>query len=247
MSFHTVAYTATGIANTDVDMTPIADGLMVIQNAHFLPQVDMQLLYAFSGGLTQNRNRIVTPTTRQITTPQIRPLDNAAHPVSLAGVADYRRNPFTLRGLEEISLIMQNTSTAVVQAVLGLARTPIMPVPQGNIYTMRGTGTTTLTALGWSQVAITWSDSLPAGMYYAVGLSAFSATLVAARLTFENQWERPGCIGTDLVTSQEPSMFNADGLGVWGQFHSYRMPSVEFLAVSADTAETVFLDFIRVG
>jgi hypothetical protein len=245
--FHTVAYTATGIANTDVDMTPITDGLMVIQNAHFLPQVDMNLLYAFSGGLTQNRNRIVTPTTRQVTTPQIRPLDNAASPGNLAGIADYRQNPFTLKGLEEISLVMQNTSTAVVQTVLGLSRTPVMPAPQGNIYTMRGTGTTTLAALGWTSCAITWSDSLPSGMYLCVGLSAFSTTVVAARLTFENQWERPGCIGTALVTSQEPAMFNAGGLGVWGQFHSYRMPSVEFLAVSADTAQTVFLDFIRVG
>ena len=245
--FHTVGYTGTGVANTDVDMTPIPDNLMVIQNAHFLPQFDAKLIYAYSGGLTQSRTRIVTPTVRQITTPQIRPLDNAANPGNLAGIADYTKNPFTLKALEEISVVMQNTSTAVCNAVLGLSLTPIMPAPQGNIYTMRGTGTTTLTALGWSQVAITWSDSLPSGNYVCVGLSAASATCLAARLTFEGQWERPGCVGISGVTVQERSLFHNGNIGVWGNFHSYRMPSLEFLAVAADTAETVFLDFIKVG
>ena len=247
MSFHTVAYTGTGVANTDVDMTPITDGLMVIQNGHFLPQVDMNLLFAYGGGLTQTSMRIVTPTLRQITTPHIRPLDNAANPGNLAGIADYSQTPFGLKGLEEISVVMKNTSTAVCNSVMGLSRTPVMPAPSGNIFTMRGTGTTTLTALGWTSTAITWSDSLPAGLYYCVGLHAISATCLAARLTFENQWERPGCVGISGPTAQERNYFTMGRMGVFGQFSSYRLPSVEFLAVSADTAETVFLDFIRVG
>jgi hypothetical protein len=245
--FHLLAYNATGVANTDVDMTPVADGLMTIQNGHFLPQSDGKLLWAYSGGLTQSRTRIVTPTLRQIVNPYIRPLDNAAHPVGLPGFARYNLNPLTLKGLEEISVFMQNTSTAVCNALLGLSLTPMMPAPQGNIFTIRGTGTTTLTALGWSIVSATWSDTLPSGNYVCVGLSAFSATCIGARLTFEGQWERPGCLGTDLVTSQEWPYFHNGNLGVWGNFHSYRMPSLEFLSVSADTAQTVFMDLIRVG
>lgn len=245
--FHLVGYTGTGVANTDVDMTPIADGLMTIQNGHFLPQSDARLLFAYSGGLTQSRTRIVTPTLRQVASMQLRPLDNFAHPISFPAYARYFTNPLTLKALEEISVVMQNTSTAVCNALLGLSLTPVMPAPQGNIFCLRGTGTTTLTALGWSQVAITWSDTLPSGNYVCVGLAAFSATCLAARLTFEGQWERPGCVGTDLVTSQEYPFFHNGNLGAWGNFHSYRMPSLEFLSVSADTAQTVFLDLIRVG
>jgi hypothetical protein len=245
--FHTVAYTATGIAAADVDMTPIADNLMTVQNAHFMPQFDAKLVYAFVGGLTQTKAKIVAPTLRQICSQEIRPLDNAANPGNLPAIADYHLNPFTLKGLEEISIVMRNTGTAVVQAVLGLSLTPIMPAPQGNIYTIRGTGTTAQAALGWSGVAVTWSDSLPTGTYLCVGLSAFAATCVAARLTFENQWERPGCIGNAAVTNQEWPLFHRGALGVWGSFHSYRMPSVEFLSVAADAAQTVFIDFIKVG
>jgi len=245
--FHTVAYQGTGVAATDVDMTPIPDGLMTIQNGHFLPQSDAKLLYAMVAGLTQTNARIVTPSIRQICQQQIRPLENAAAPGALPAFARFDRNPFTLKGLEEMSVVMQNTATPVVKAVLGLALTPVMPAPQGNIFSIRGVGTTTLTALGWTQTAITWSDALPTGNYVCVGLAAFSATALAARLTFEGQWERPGCIGNAAVTAQEWPFFHNGNLGVWGNFHSYRMPSLEFLAVAADTAETVFMDLIRVG
>lgn len=245
--FHTVAYQGTGVAATDVDMTPVTDGLMTIQNGHFLPQSDCKLLYAAGIGLTQTYMQIVTPTLRQICKHQIRPLENAAAPGALPAFARYERNPLTLKGLEEISVVMQNTAVAVCKSVLGLSLTPMMPAPQGNIFTLRGTGTTTLTALGWTATAITWSDTLPTGNYVCVGLSAFSATCVAARLTFEGQWERPGCLGNAAVTAQEWPFFHNGLLGVWGNFHSYRMPSLEFLATAADTAETVFLDLIRVG
>jgi len=247
MSFHMVGWSATGVANTDVDMTPVTDGLMVIQNGHFLPQNDMFILAAGVFGLTQTSARLVSPTLRQITTPFIRPLDNAANPGNLAGYARYNLNPFRIKGLEELSLVMKNTSTAVVKAAAALSKTPMLPAAQGNIFTMQGTGTTTLTALGWTSVAITWQDSLPAGVYQCVGLAALSATCIAARLTFENQWERPGCFGASGVTVQEPRLFQKGELGVFGNFNSYRLPGVEFFAVSADTAETVYLDFIKVG
>jgi hypothetical protein len=245
--FHTVAYQGTGIAATDVDMTPITDGLMTIQNAHFLPQSDAKLLYAMVAGLTQTYAQIVTPTLRQICKHQIRPLENAAAPGALPAYARYDRNPLILKGLEEISIVMQNTAVPVVKAVLGLSLTPMMPAPQGNIFTIRGTGTITQVALGWTGGTITWSDTLPTGNYVCVGLSAFAATLQAARLTFEGQWERPGCIGNAAVTAQEWPFFRNGNLGVWGNFHSYRMPSLEFLSTAADAAQTVFMDLIRVG
>ena len=245
--FHLVAYKSTGNTGVDVDSTPIPDGLMTIQNAHFLPQSDASLLFAYNGGLTQGYARIVTPTFRQITSPFIRPLDNAAHPITLPGIARYDKNPLVLKGLEEISVITNNAGVLVAKTLLGLSLTPIMPAPQGNIFTLRGTGATTQAALGWTQVAVTWSDSLPSGSYVCVGMAAFAATCVGARLTFEGQWERPGCVGTDLVTSNEGEYFHRGNLGVFGNFHSYRMPSVEFLSVSADTAQEIYLDLIRVG
>lgn len=245
--FHTVAYQGTGVAATDVDMTPVPDGLMTVQNGHFLPQSDCKLVYMAGIGLTQTYMQIVTPTLRQIAKHQVRPLENAAAPGALPAFARYNTNPLTLKGLEEISVVMQNTATAVCKAILGLSLTPIMPAPQGNIFCLRGTGTTTQAALGWTGCPITWSDTLPTGNYVCVGLSAFAATCQAARLTFEGQWERPGCVGNAAVTAQEWPFFHNGLLGVWGNFHSYRMPSVEFLSTAADAAQTVFLDLIRVG
>jgi hypothetical protein len=245
--YHVVAYKSTGNTGVDVDAIPVPDNLMLIQNGHFLPQSDARLLFAYSGGLTQNYARIVTPTFRQITSPHIRPLDNAATPGNLPGYARYDRNPLVLKGLEEISVVTNNAGVVVGFQVLGLSLTPIMPAPQGNTFTLRGTGTTAQGVGAWSTIAVTWSDFLPSGTYVCIGLTAIAATCIAARLTFEGQWERPGCLGSGAVTNQEWPFFLKGNLGVLGNFHSYRMPSVEMLSVAADAAQTVFLELIKVG
>lgn len=245
--FHTVAFQATQSATLETDNTPIPDGLMTVQNGHFLPQVDMKLLWAAAFGATITRARIVTPSLRQITTPFIRPLQPSIAGADLTRLADYSQNPFTIKGLEELQVSSFASSAVQATAVLGLARTQVMPAPQGNIFVMRGTGATTLAVSVWNQVAVTWNDSLPAGQYVCVGLEAWGATLQAARLTFENQWERPGCVGCATAVQSGNSIFRYGKLGVWGNFASVRMPTLEVLANAADTAQEFYLHLIRVG
>lgn len=245
--FHVVAYESNATLNVETDLTPIPDGLMVIQNGHFLPQVDMKLLFACAMALHVTLARIITPSMRQITTPFIRPLQPTLAGGDLTGIADYSMNPFTIKGLEELQVDATVTTTEHVSAILGLSRTQIMPAPQGNIFVMRGTAATTLAANVWTQGAMTWNDSLPAGQYVCVGLEAFGATLRSARLTFENQWERPGCVACATAVQKPSRIFQRGYLGVWGNFSSFRMPTVEFFADAADTAQEVYLHLIRVG
>lgn len=246
---HTVAYRVSIADVTATDVTPVPDTLMAIQNGHFMPTVDYNLMYATYQALGATRARIITPSLRQVTTPWIRPTAVAIVQGVEAHVADYRANPLKLRGLEEVQFEALQTSggAAVVVGLLGMTKTPFMPMPQGDVFTMRGTGTTTLTAGGWTLGTITWQDTLPAGLYACVGLEYFGTTALAARLVFEDQWERPGTVGAGLVSSQSHPMFRNGGLGVWGRFNANRMPTVEFLANAADTAEEVYLSFVRVG
>lgn len=222
---------------------------MAIQNAHFMPQVDQGILYAYVGAATLNRARFVTPNFRQVTTPWIRPQGTAIVPLDEPNIADYRDNPLRLKALEEFALeAMQTTGgAAVIVGVAGLSKTGIQPAPQGNIFTMRGTGTTTAVAGAWTLATITWQDTLPAGLYACVGLEAVSVTGIAARLVFEEQWDRPGTVCQSLVSGNGHEMFRKGGLGVWGRFNANRMPNIEFLCNAADTAQEVFLDFIRIG
>lgn len=246
---HTIGWRLSSTDATLVDQTPVPDELMLVQNGHFVPQVDWGVLFAYVGAATLNRARFVSPAFRQITTPWIRPQGTAIVPLDEPNIADYRDNPLKIRALEELALeAMQTTGgAAVIAAVAGITKTGIQPAPRGDVFTMRGTGTTTVTAGAWTQATITWQDTLPTGTYAVVGLEAVSVTGLAARLIFEEQWERPGAVAQSLVSGNGHAMFRKGGLGIWGRFNANRMPNIQMLCNAADTAQEIFLDFIRVG
>lgn len=249
MAFHLIAWSNTIAATTETDMTPVPDGIMAVNNGHFVPQVQTQIPFVAAIGLLLARARLVSPKLRQITTPWIRPINLALLPVSRTPVADYRANPFRVNGLEELQLEFTNSAATSgdYHGVAGLQTGPQQPAPQGDIYTMRGTGTTTATANAWSLATITWQDTLPAGNYQVIGMEFISTTAIAARLIFDQQVERPGCVGIASDGTISHSMFLKGGLGAWGMFSANRMPNVEVLCDSADTAQEVFLDFVRMS
>lgn len=246
---HTVAWRKSIADATADDITPVPDSILPINNSHFFPPSDLQLLYAYFGAAGANRARLISPAFRQITTPWMRPVGLAIVPGVQPLMADYRANPLTIRKFEELQLEgMQTTGgAAVVVGVAGLAISPPGPAPAGDIFTMRGTATGTLTAGGWTQVTVTWQDSLPNGLYAVVGLQYIGVTALAARLIFNDQTWRPGCVGSGLVTSRPHPMFQLGGLGIWGRFNNNIMPNVECFANAADTAEEFYMDLIRVG
>jgi len=247
--FHTSAYLAAATATVNFDSTAIVDGIMQIQNGHLVPQSDMLIVYAKLNGVTGLRGRITSPSIRQISPVHIRPIDAALLPATLTRPANWIKNPLRAKALEELAVEVTNSAAGPnnMYTTLGLALAPIGPIPNGDIFSMRGTGTTTVTASLWSQCAITWADTLPNGRYAVVGLNAFGTTAIAARLIFQDIPWRPGCVAgaTDVVIQDE--MFRNGGLGVWGSFNNYAMPNVEFLCNAADTAQVVYLDLIRIG
>ena len=247
--FHTSAYLAAATATANFDSTAIVDNIMQIQNGHLVPQMDMLVVFAKLNGVTGLRGRITSPTIRQISPVFIRPIDAALLPATLTRPADWRRNPLRLKALEEVAVEVTNSAAGPnnMYTVLGLANAPIGPIPNGDVFSMRGTGATTVTASLWSQCTITWADTLPNGRYAVVGLNAFGTTAIAARLIFQETPWRPGCVAGATGVVIQDEMFRNGGLGVWGAFNNYAMPNVEFLCNAADTAQEVYLDLIRIG
>jgi hypothetical protein len=121
------------------------------------------------------------------------------------------------------------------------------PLPAGNIFTVRATGTTTLVANAWTNGTLTFSQQLPEGDYAVVGMYAQSAGLQAARLVRPGYAWRPGCPGSDADGDVSPPRFRNGGLGTWLTFNHRNPPSVDYLSNVADTAETVNLDLIKIG
>lgn len=246
---HTLAWfedIATAVEN---DLTPVVDGIFTISNGHFLPQVNWNLVMAGYFAATATRARLRTPTFRQITTPFIRPIEGTISPGNDPNVADYRNNPLLLRGLEEIEFLATQTAgaNANVFGIACITKAPLMQMPQGDVYTLRGTSVGPAVANVWTQIAMTWQDTLPQGQYAVVGGWFQSAAPVAFRLIFEEQVDRPGGLGAISLESRAAAMFRMGGLGIWGRFQSNRMPNVEVLCNAADAAFEVYLDIVRVG
>ncbi len=249
MSFHTAAYFASIGAGANLNLAPIQDDMLIIQNAAFLPNRDFNLVYAFAAALELDRARLVNPSLRVFTLPHIRPINLALLPTTVTPIADYRRNPLKIRAVEELA--MEVTSVAAippenVTCVIGISES-FVPPGRGDIYTMRGTGATALTANAWTTVPITWADNLPAGSYAILGLESISATCIAARFILNGQELRPGVIGGATEGIQSNRMFRKGRLGEFGRFNTVALPQIQFLANAADAAETVYMDIMRVG
>jgi hypothetical protein len=194
--------------------------------------------------------RLVSPSLRVRGLFQIEPFNTgsaaAAEPSSPHNVLDMRKIPLPLVRNESLTFEV-NSNPAAAQDQWGLvwlAAGPIEPVG-GAIFTVRATNASTLTAGSWTNGALTFVEDLPRGKYQVVGMRARAAGLVAARLVFPGGTWRPGCLGTDAQADLEHPMFRYGGLGVWGEFDDLNPPTVEFLSVSADTAQDVYLDLIQ--
>ncbi len=198
------------------------------------------------------RMRLVSPSLRRRSNFLISPLNVAAaaavEPGSPQAVVDLRSQPLPLVLNENLNAEVLSDPVAVqVQwAVVWLADGPVAPVT-GAVFSVRATSSTALTANVWSNVAITFDEDLPRGRYQVVGLRPQSAGCIAARLVFVGGagW-RPGALGTDAVEDIQHWMFRYGMLGVYGEFEDIEPPTVDFLSVSADATQELYLDLIQV-
>lgn len=242
--FHTAAF----FQNVDnaalAEVNALTDQVLSIESNRFALREPMLLLWASIIGSTITRARLSMPSLRQITNPDLAPYNVATEPGADPNVADFRAFPFRLPSNEQLSLETVNSGASAVDhwGIVSLAVTPPARANGNPIYTLRGVSTTTLTADTWSPIAVTWDDDLPAGQYQCVGLRVESAGGIAARVRFEGQLWRPGVLANDGVLDKGWPMARRGGLGVFGSFDSRQMPTPEVLSLSADTAETVYMD-----
>lgn len=245
---HTVVYTASVASAAETDLAAAPDGIIAIQNGHFLPQRNFQAWYQGAAGAILSRARLVTPSARQITTPFTRPVSVAANWGMPQRIDTMEEGPLDLKQGEEISLLVTNTAITATQTygLLGLgigAKTPVA----GQQFTIRGTSITAATANAWSILSTTWQDVLPQGTYAVTGGEFISTNQIAGRLIFEGIPWRPGAPGITGVGNAALDLFRYGGLGMWGSFTNYAFPTVEVFCGSADASHEIYLDLVKIG
>lgn len=248
MSYHLVVFSGSVSTTPNTDLPAVSDDVIVVQNNHFLPQRDFQLIFAVGIGANIVRQRIVQPSYRQVVEPQIRPLVLGSAPASDANVADYRRYPLRVRGLEELAV--ESTSSIAMgnerhYSLLALLDS-FEPLPQGDVYTMRGTSTTSCPADVWTTLSVTYDAVLPEGEYALCGVYGIGNGAIAYRAIFENQSLRPGLPAVQSVGQRHIFDGRKGELGILGRFRNYALPQIQCLPNAVLASHTIFLDLVRI-
>lgn len=250
MPLHLVAFDSS-IANGAVflQVNAVPDVFTNIQSNNVVIADLNHILGAAHFGATANRSQLRSPTLQQVFNSDIVPVRRSA----LATNVNPNWVDFTNMGVDDNSLILkasEQLSVYAIQGAAGAEREYIavllgdkLPTPvKGQIFTVRFTGTTTLTADTWTQVPLTAEQNLQVGTYTVVGMRAKSATGVFARIGTPGFPYRPGClVGSDDMFA-DPPLFRYGNLGAWFSFKNTQVLTADFLATAGDTSEVVELD-----
>lgn len=254
MAFTTIAYAqAVDPAGAYVQLAAPNDPHVTVNTPRILvPTLDQVVAVAAQvETAVAPRARLVAPSLLERARFQIVPFNGGAGGGVLPGtpqaVADLRQTPIQLvKGEALTAEILSNPAVSQSQSVVvWLADGPIAPVV-GPAFTVRATATTTLVVNSWTNVSLTFDEDLPRGRYQVVGFRPESTGMIAGRLVFVGGGFRPGALGCDVGTDIQNPMFRMGGMGSYGEFEDVEPPTVDCLALTADTAEVFFLDLIQI-
>lgn len=247
MAFTLVGYTQS--VDTSGNLTTIAaladPHVRVVSNDIVVPADVSNFGHVYALGPSVTRASVVSPSLRRRYPFEVYPVDASATPSALPVFNGFSA-PIALDPDESLNAQFAESGagasrgTVLVWLTDGQYRADI----SDEIFTIRATGTTTLTANAWTNCALTFNDTLPAGEYAIVGMAATSTGCQAARLVIPQYAWRPGCIGATAVSTVGAQAFRYGALGVWGNFSHNTPPTVDFLSNSADTAQTIYLDLV---
>lgn len=249
-----VGFTLVGFAESQdsavlVNVAAIPDPHVTVQADDVIVPAAMSMLSCVCAvGLNITRAQVRSPTVLRMFPFEVSPINRAAVPATHTPFPNFFRNPIQLDPAEALNFQAAEDGAGAIQSngLIWLSDGNVNPMA-GEIFTIRATGTTTVTGFAWSNCPLVLDENLPAGTYAVVGMRVESATAIAGRLVFVGGSWRPGVIGYAAVASNENEVFRYGALGNWGEFRHDQPPTADLLCTGADSAQTVFLDLIKVA
>jgi len=246
MPFTMCAFTESQDSAVLVNIAAVADThLRVVGDDIYVPALNQLCGYHFMGA-NFTQGQIDSPSLRVQTLVDVEPADLVDEPASPPAFHDLFGSPIPLTAGETIRTLMAEDAAGAsrVSALLWFSDGAVTPVT-GKIQTVRATGSTTLTANGWTAVPLTFSQTLPFGTFQIVGAHFSSTGARAGRIIVPGYSWRPGAPGVDADGDLTPDRVRYGQAGIWAEFTSDNPPQAEFFSASADTAEVVHLDLIK--
>jgi hypothetical protein len=212
--------------------------------------------WAAALGPSVTRAQVVSPTleVRRMSC-DIVPLERGASAFALTGPRLWiPKAEITLTPTENVQVYgsEDGTGATAIYALLSLkAPGGPTPMPGGEIRVVRATATTTLTANVWTTLTPSLEKDLEPGTYALVGFIPASAGCIAARALISGQPFRPGVPGVagtiPAGLAHDYKFYEAVMWYDMGHFTNITPPQFQFLSISADTSELVYLYLVKIG
>jgi len=215
---------------------------------------DLMLAAIAAVGLPIVDARINTATLRLRGFPRIYPFEALAVWPTDPNIMDLRGRELTLRTQEDYRLEYDDGGAVTAASFFSIITDspyPVSPPPREARW-VRFTATLTGIVGAWSGVGqMALGDVLESDSYAVWGMrvqDAVNGTALAARMSFQGQKWRPGCLVEPAVGLRSDAMFRG-GLGVYGNFRLYSLPQIEIFDTAAAGATLYTIDLLlsRIG
>ena len=239
-----VAFHKAAVSATLLPLTVVADPHVSYAGTDLTVPSLNQVVAALIFGNAPTRAQLQSPSMRRLIQEDIGSMI-ATEVTATADIAlhDKRADPLVLEPSEKLNVYTIHTLDG--WGLVWLADGPIVPA-HGDIRTIRCTTGHTTAADAWENVALTLTQTLPAGRYQIVGMGACGTNLLAARLVLIGESWRPGCPAGADIYGCVPYQFRYGAFGVLGEFEFDQPPSVDLLGTGVTAAEEIYLDIIQV-
>ena len=201
-------------------INPIADPHVRVEAPNIIVPAGMNyLLGVYAFGATVTGCRIETPALRRTLLYEAGQVNTSASVTFPVHLNDLFYSPLTLDEAEPMrAMVSKSATTAERNTVLVWIGDGPQSSVSGEIFTIVGTWSGALTAWEWGNRALTFTQTLPAGYYQVVGMSAVHGSPVAARLVFVGGTWGPGVVARSSFGDLDTLFFRRGALGVWGGF-----------------------------
>ena len=249
MAFTLVGYRETvdtGGVLTQINAIP--DQHITFDNKDILvPDWANNFIQAVSISTAITQSRVSSPSLRQRSELDLYPNGISTENEIITGLMNRYERPVELTAGEGLRFSVAETASEGTNCIgLVWLEGERTPAPDGEVETIRATSSTTTTPHRWTLCKIDLSQQLRSGKYAIVGLRVESASLLAARLVIPGSAYRPGVIGSTAAYKVIDDVTSNMRLGNWGEFEHTFVPQLEVLTSSPDTAQTVYLDIIKI-
>lgn len=194
MSHHVIAFSESQDSAVLVPVAALADPSVTVAGDFIqIPNFAPYLVGVIGIGANTTRARLVSPSLRRISNPEIRPVNVGAEPLSPPAGVFYPLAPIALEQGEQISAEAAEDAVGAAQStVLAFLSDGVLQPVTGEIFSVRVTCAATLVGYAWTNGALTFDQILPVGTYQIVGARFESAGLLAFRFVFQGAAHRPG-------------------------------------------------------